>query len=296
MQSGIVYFEEIVENIKDITGLENLRPAYDKIRRWVLNAERDIAAGGLIIRKKKQYEIGDGYYDGYNIIMPDDFIGEHSCADLTPGILQGNVMTLSCKGEDKIDVYYLGFLLDNNGNPTTTRNHLEAVAMYARMRLYSSKIFLGTGNQNAYMMFKTEYEDQVLASRGEDAFPTEEEWAEIGRTMNGGMFEAYTNCGMMCFKDSCEDATYQDAVGIINPDDNDALFSCNIVSIFNSSLVDQYTYTPLPTASPLVSGSATVSGTLLSRTSLVQGQSTITGTLGARVSMSGSANGSSSLT
>lgn len=294
MISGIVYFEEIVENIKDITGIENLMPYYDKIRRFIFNAERDIGAGGLIVRKKKQYNIGDGFYDGNNIIMPYDFIGEFSYGSLSCGVINGNVLTLNCKGLDQIDLTYLGFLLDSNGNPFTTRNHMEACVLYARHRLYSAKVFLKDGNQNLYREFKQEYNDEVMASRGNDAFPTEAEWLELSSILNGGAFEAYTNCGMTTIDEYCNDNTAQDGAGPVGGDDGD-LLACNLIEIFDSSLVDAYVYTPLPTFTPSVAGGTTVTGTLTSFTQPIYGQTTLTGFLGAIVQIGGTIQGTASL-
>ena len=55
MLSRIVTFEEIVDEVKELTGYENMRPLYDRIRKAIFRAETDIVAGGLIIRKKKNY-------------------------------------------------------------------------------------------------------------------------------------------------------------------------------------------------------------------------------------------------
>ena len=209
MNSGIVYFEEIVENIKDATGYTNMAPLREKTRRFVFNTEQDIGAGGLIVRKKKSYTKGDGNYDGNNIIIPYDFVGESSFGSLSAGVLNGNVITLNCPGPDEIDLYYLGFLLDDNGNPFTTRNHLEACVLYAQMRLYSSKVFTGSGSRQIYKDIKQEYNDAVLEARGNDVFPTEEEWNEIGRTLNGGAFESYNNCLMYSTGKTCNETAPQ---------------------------------------------------------------------------------------
>lgn len=230
MNSGIVYFEEIVENIKDATGIENMMPLYEKIRRFIFNTEKDIGAGGLIVRKTKSYTKGDGYYDGNNIIMPYDFVGESSYGDLSNGSLNGNVLTLNCSGSDKIDLTYLGFLLDNNGNPFTTRNHLECCVLYAQMRLYSAKVFTGSGSRNQYLSYKQEYENEVLGARGNDVFPTEEEWASIGQTLNGGMLEAYTDCKMLSKASTCNNTNPQDGTGILK---------FNVLDTVNSSLIDE---------------------------------------------------------
>lgn len=216
MISGIVYFDEIIESIKDATGIENMRPYYERIKRFVFWTEREIGGGGLIVRKRLSLTMGDGYYDGYNIILPEDFIGEFSYGSLSAGTIHGNVLKLHEKGPTELDFMYMGFLLDESGNPFTTRNHLVAVVAYAVYRLYSTKVFLKQGNANMYKMYQQEYYDSIGEARGDDAFPSEEEWIEIGRTMNGATFEALTNCGMKGF-------TITEGSYYVNPDVSDAI-------------------------------------------------------------------------
>ena len=246
MTSGIVYFEEILENVKDATGYESTSNLRDKLRRFIFNTERDIGAGGMVVRKKKTYTKGDGRYDGKNIIMPYDFIGESSYGALSDGVLNGNVMTLNVEGATEIEVEYIGFVLDNNGNPFTTRNHLEACVLYAQMRLYSAKVFTGSGSRRMYRDIKQEYNDEVMASRGNDAFPTEEEWNAIGATMNGGAFEAYSNC-LMTSKLSTENMA-EDGTGAL---------AFNVLNIIPSDLA------PIESVSPIsgtARGSSSISG------------------------------------
>lgn len=238
MLSGLVYFEEIVENVKDATGLENLRPHYDRLRRSIFNAERQIGAGGLIIRKKKQMTKGDGFYDGRTIVMPADFIQEYSYGDLSAGSLNGNILSLACDGPDEIDLYYMGFLLDNYGNPVTTRNHMDAVVAYCVYRLYSPRVFLGKGSANIYQMYFEEYKDECHGARGLDAFPTEEEWSQIGLTMNGGAFEAFTNCGLNTILSDCNDTFFSNEGEVAPGDDERVYCNCDFVKVFESSLID----------------------------------------------------------
>lgn len=265
MISGIVYFEEIVESIKDATGIENTQPLWDKFRRFIAFVEKDIGAGGFIIRKRRQYTIGDGYYDGKTILMPDDFVGEYSYGSLKAGVINGNRMTLYCDGPTEIDLYYMGFLLDNNGNPTTTRNHLESVVSYTIFRLYSQKYFLGSGNQNQYLGYKSEYESDVLAARGNDAFPSEAEWEEIGKTMSGGKFEALTNCGMRDVSLGCNNPTYEDGFVPALPPSEGSDEVCNLVDIFFTSLTDAPP-TDNIVLNATTTGQAVVTGTLTNAT------------------------------
>jgi hypothetical protein len=277
MISGIVPFEEIVESIKDVTGYENMRPLHDKIRRFIFKAEEDIGAGGLVIRKKKQYTIGDGFYDGTTIIMPDDFIGEYSYKALSSGVINGRVLTLNCyPGPEELDMYYMGFLLDDKGNPFTTRNHLDAIVAFSVFRLYSSRYFLGKGNINQYREYKTEFNDFVMAARGNDAFPTEEQWEEIGKIMHGGMFQALSDCGVSTI---CSENTLIDGGGAA-PDDLITAYPCTLVDLFYSALNDKGPTEGLVKWGLIINTSSSFIGTLKYKFDLtINSSSSFTGTL-----------------
>lgn len=208
MISGIVTFEEVLENVKDLTNIV-LNPHYEKIRRFILKVEQDIGYGGLIVLKQKEYEIGNDY-NGNVLKLPEDFIFEDIDHSLNVGRVHGNLLYLKEKGPDKLYLNYRGFLLDENGNPYTTRHHLEAVVAFIVYRLYSPKMFMGTGNMNMYLTYRDEYNDAVLAARGNSAFPTEQDWYEIGKIMNGGFIEAMTNCGMALIDFSSNNTYYKE--------------------------------------------------------------------------------------
>jgi len=141
MISGIVYFDEIIEGVKDATGIENMNPFYEKIRRFVLRSEYDIAPSGLIVRKNRDYTIGDGYYDGNSIILPYDLMGEYSYEKLNTAYFRGNRLELiEQPGPETTNLVYMGLLLDSYGNPITTRNHYEAIIAFCTWKLYAPKV------------------------------------------------------------------------------------------------------------------------------------------------------------
>ena len=184
MISGLVYFNEVMEAVKDATGIENISPYYERIKRWIFRAEYDIAPSAMIVRKKITYTNGDGNYDGTIITLPFDFQGEYSYGKLNSVEFKGDHLELiDPPGPTEVDLYYMGFLLDPEGNPFTSRNHFEAVVKFCELNLYRPKIFLGKGNMNVLKIMQYEYDNLVLASRGNDAFGTEEDFAELGRIL-----------------------------------------------------------------------------------------------------------------
>jgi len=201
MISGIVYFSEIVELIGDLTGIENLEPLYPKLRRFILLAEKDISASGLIVRKEKTYTLGDGSYDGTYLKLPQDFIGEYSYADLDTVEFRGDKLQIiydDLKNVETIDLSYMGILLDSEGNPITTHNHLQAVVNFCMWRLYTPLAFLNKreGSMQKLDYWKREYEDECMSARANDAWPTEKQWEEIGQTLRQPFSAAVTDCGL----------------------------------------------------------------------------------------------------
>jgi hypothetical protein len=216
MISGVVYFEEILAGIKDDTGIEALESQYPKIRRWMARAEKAIGGGGLVIRKKKTYLTGDGSYNGYVLKLPEDFIWEQSYGSINSAYFRGDKLELKEQpGPDSIDLFYMGYLADTNGNPLTTHNHMDAVIAYCSWKMYQSRVFHGISGTSARQnqVFKEDWLNLRDASRGNDAFPSEEEWIEIGQILRQPFSAVMTDCG---FQDISE---YQEGLESTQPID-----------------------------------------------------------------------------
>jgi len=185
MISGIVPFEEIVQSVKDETGIENMRPLYEKIRRFIFRAEREIGYGGTVDIKKVTYKRASGY-NGKYFKFPEDFI-EYEGIGIKGNALHPSYYTKTSEGirfnslqNENIVLLYWGIKVDNEGNPIVTRNHEKAVVAYILWKMYSSRIFLGIGNFNYFKEYEDFFTVECLAARGDDAMPTTEEWNDLG--------------------------------------------------------------------------------------------------------------------
>lgn len=186
MISGLVPFSEIVSSVKDETGIENMRPLYEKLRRLIFRAEREIGYGGTIVLKKITYK-NPNDYTGIYFPYPLDFIELEGIGQngyrMCPTQYSRNPEGIRFKKTQTIDVVllYWGIYCDGEGNPVTTRNHEEAVIAYIVWKLYAPKVFLGIGNFNAKVGYEEAFIIECGAARGDDAFPTLEEMTDIGR-------------------------------------------------------------------------------------------------------------------
>lgn len=191
MISGIVPFEEIVQSVKDETGIENIRPFYEKIRRLMFRAEREIGYGGSVELMKKTYLVAgvvniDPNF-GKFFKFPIDLIELEGIGQNCKPVIEYKYRPTSegvrFKEKQNTDtvLLYWGIKTDENGYPMVTRNHEEAVVAFIVWKLYSAKIFLGIGNMNAKKDYEQLFTSALLEARGDDAFPTLEQWNALGQ-------------------------------------------------------------------------------------------------------------------
>lgn len=185
MISGAVPFENIVESVKDETGIANMRPLYDKIRRLIFRAEREIGYGGSIILKRCLYKKDVRGYDGRYIKYPEDMIEFEGVGCPEQGKFTTQCYAVSAEGVRFRDVkkeavlLYWGLACDGWGNPITTRNHEEAVVAYIIWKLYAPLRFQNKGNNNTFKEYEMSFVSLAMESRGDDAFPTLEEFDQL---------------------------------------------------------------------------------------------------------------------
>ena len=68
MLSGLYSFSQIIEDVRQETGISNLRNEYPTIRQLIARAEREINPyAGFLVRKRMIYYVGNGNFDGLKI-------------------------------------------------------------------------------------------------------------------------------------------------------------------------------------------------------------------------------------
>jgi len=190
MYSEIIPWEEVVANIKDDTGLENLTNEYSKIVRSIYRTVRDIGFGGTVLLKRVKYEIIEDAASR-RFKLPTDIIRIEEVGMCHLGFcpntykIQGNYLFVCDDTITEFYLFYYSLLVDENGRPLITSNHLEAVVAGAVRLLYKPKAFMSEGNANLLAYYEREYEDRVGEARGSDVMPTtEEEIKAISSVLN----------------------------------------------------------------------------------------------------------------
>lgn len=189
MYSALVPFENIIDAIKDATGIQNLRNLYPQIRRFIYRAEKEIGFGGGLILKKIVYSTSNNTIVNNKLKLPDDLLYLESFGMCQEGIcpkdykIQGNWFFL-CRPIDKVSLIYYALLCDGEGNPVITENHFEAVVSGIKYFMYQPKVWNNEGNINMLKDLEKYYDDRIGEARGDDVFPTtKEEWSQIAQQL-----------------------------------------------------------------------------------------------------------------
>ena len=176
-----VSFYDIIDGIKQETGITNLSNRYNDIAKLIVRAERDINPyAGHFIRKNVLYKKGSKNFNGNILRVPDDFIELVSVSIPNSPVsipTRDNVThILICNGNSNelAVLSYWANQMDPEGKPYAAMNHFEAIVAFVVWKFYSQFVFQGNGNMNAKRDYKDTYEQFARASRGFDFFPTQE--------------------------------------------------------------------------------------------------------------------------
>lgn len=216
MISGPVSFDEIVQSVKDGTGIQNMRPLYDRIRRLIFRAEREIGYGGSVVLKRCKFTLNVNGFNGRYCKFPEDMIelegvGSSTAGKFAPYHYNQIVNGISFRDQQQeVVILYWGLACDGWGNPITTRNHEEAVVAYIIWKLYDAKRFVDNGSAVQSREYKNDWISLCLEARGDDAWPTLDEWDELsllGYADRRGLIQypvaAYSYCDESLIPDNC---------------------------------------------------------------------------------------------
>jgi len=176
MNGKYVTFDDIVLELSSVLGLNNLHNQLPVIKRYIVNAEKEINPyKSLLVKKRMTYHKGNGNFDGKNIVLPKDFNKIDTVGSCKDGLCSGAYIEtptfiVLCDGKkrDKITFTYFGIACDGTGNPFIVANHKEAVIAYIEYMFYRPNMNKGTGNMNYYITLQRNWEDRCMEARGED--------------------------------------------------------------------------------------------------------------------------------
>ena len=187
MYSKIVPFQDIIQAVKDETGIENLRNLYPKISRLIYRIEKDIGFGYGMILKKVNFSKEEETIIERRIKLPDDLVIIEAIgtddSTLDPSIYahQGNFLFFHAD-ISSIDLVYYTMLCDGEGFPAVTENHFDAVVAGVKYYMYQPKVWNGEGSAQLMKYLQEYYFARLGEAIGNDVMPsTDLEWSQIAQ-------------------------------------------------------------------------------------------------------------------
>lgn len=216
MKSGVYNFYQFVQDLQDSTGHQNLSNRYAEIRRLMFRGEREINPfGSVFVRKKMKLYVGNGNFDGTKLRLEEDFVYLDKVGCCDEGLCEGsyyitptNSHLVLCDGETRTEITYVYWAVrcDENGWPYTTYNHSEALIKWVILQWKRQAYFMGKIGLREVQALEIDFEDHAAFARGEDMFPTEEQFTKMAMTNQTQMMVLWTEFdrdGDGCIECSC---------------------------------------------------------------------------------------------
>lgn len=188
MYSNLVPFENIIDAVKDETGLTNLSNLYPQIRRFIYRIEKDIGFGGGALLKKITYSKSDNTIVDLKFKLPSDLLYLESVGMCNEGLCPGDYRIQGtwgflCKDVESFSLLYYTIICDGEGNPAITENHFDTVVAGIKYYLYEPKLWNGEGNLNYGVSLRQYYFDRIGEAIGNDVMPSNKEWSKISQLL-----------------------------------------------------------------------------------------------------------------
>ena len=195
MISTLIPFDEILENVKDDTGITNLSNAREKIRRWIFRAQQKLGYNSARVYKTIKYTKDITNWSGKFLNLPSD------CLEIQDIFVDGELLNNyvynqygnkiqfhnNYSSATNLQLYYYGIMHDGEGNPACIRNHTEALVSYIIWKLFGAKTFLEPNRYGRRIMkdYEQDWKDQRDGAIGEEAMPQNlEDWEILSTIIN----------------------------------------------------------------------------------------------------------------
>lgn len=215
----MVPWEELLEGFKDETGFTQVQPLEERLRRFALDAERELGFNDSLVYKRITYTNDGVNFDGTRMWLPKDWMFFDNVVEneaeipINNYVLKGNYLHF-CDGQTRetVQLYYYSLLHDGHGQPIISRNHKQAIISYWKWKVFGPRAY-ASGDRRMRDMEKS-YEDDWQWKRdeaiGDDVWPSnKQEWSYFSfynslSTMQTLIYNIYQNAPNRCALEASE--------------------------------------------------------------------------------------------
>ena len=177
--------KQVVSAVIRNLGIQDAAREFHNFVEWAFEAEKKIGSSITFDKKIATLTVTDK-----KTLLPTDFLNLIEIVSQSGGVydeakcyFSGNYLNIDVS-DTTIDLHYEAISTDNEGFPTISANHEDAIASYIMYKYKGREYYNQKLPRYVYMDLKKEWSYQCAQARGKDNMPTKQQWRNISKYWN----------------------------------------------------------------------------------------------------------------
>ena len=183
--SSKISIKQIVSAVMRNLDIQDAAREFHNFVEWAFEAEKKIGSYITFDKKIAKLIVVDK-----RVLLPTDFLnmieiisdsGEYDSANC---YTSNGFLNIDLANDTTINVHYEAISTDEEGYPTISASHEDAIASYIMYKYKGREYFNQKLPRYVYQDLKMEWSRQCAQARGNDNMPTKQQWRNIGKYWN----------------------------------------------------------------------------------------------------------------
>ena len=177
--------KQVVSAVIRNLGIQDAAREFHNFVEWAFEAEKKIGSSITFDKKITTLTVTDK-----KTLLPDDYLNlieivnsDGGAYDDTRCYISGGYLNIDLENTT-VDLHYEAISTDNEGYPTISADHEDAIASYIMYKYKGRQYYNQKLPRYVYQDLKQEWSYQCAQARGKDNMPTKQQWRNISRYWN----------------------------------------------------------------------------------------------------------------
>jgi len=180
-----ISIKQVVSTVIRNLDIQDAAREFHNFVEWAFEAEKKIGSYSTFDKK-----IGELVVTNKKVLLPEDFLNiieilaDGGDYDNTRCYISGNYLNIDLSDGTIIKLHYESISTDEDGYPTISAAHEDAIASYIMLKYKGREYFNQKLPRYVYQDLKKEWSMQCAQARGKDNMPSKQQWRNIGKYWN----------------------------------------------------------------------------------------------------------------
>jgi len=182
--------KQVVSTVIRNLGIQDAAREFHNFVEWAFEAEKKIGSYTTFDKKIATLKVTDK-----KVQLPEDFLNiieirnpqdlyESTYDRKTNMYMSGNFLNIDVADDVSIEIHYEAIATDDEGYPTISAAHEDAIASYIMFKYKGREYFNQKLPRYVYQDLKQEWSYQCAQARGKDNMPSKQQWRNISNYWN----------------------------------------------------------------------------------------------------------------